>query len=633
MELKNTKIWIGEDADLSKKVQEKLFDLGYKWNGGSTSVSLYSDIKAIFIDEDRFTFTRDRVSFTNKDSREITIQELESKPTYKVGDMVQEGEIVSIRKETGSYIVYNPDRVGHSATGAQTEGFVCKPEWEHYLLYYGSPELHPIEPKRFCRFKTKAEFEEEYGSNWQEKISPCWNQMGEMDYLFGLEWDWKKTGSNSCHPDKTSGDPHWSVGVQMLTDKPLPTAIQPTFKTSAFTLHDLVSYGLDKSKGYIVAFGGKDKLLIYDPDTKGGDGVAYSTVDKAGEAITIPAEYKGHLEWRSLSNVELLYSVKDSDWWKQLDGKYIKILYRAAAGWLKEGVIYKVGKSQSYGSIIVNGYGWSCSKQHFLIVPPPSPQVATENSQIVTGAAPVSVDWDDDRWRDYPKGTIAEFPNGFQVKILEDYHSNPWLEALNWREFNISETFHSELAEGASHTLASMKIIAGKCKKKSEFTATVLDLGDPTSEVFFPIQWDTDMTIFKQEDRVVFPNGLKCIVTESGDPNPWMEVVNREDFPTLTDDFLCFKSNWYKGVIACETLIQEFIEEHKSETVKFETPNASYVWPHEIPTRLDVTWHHLEEDINPHPAQPSVESELIMFDDEINTVQPIETPPLIKWED
>lgn len=39
MDLKSTKIWIGGNPELCRKVQEKLFELGWKWNSGRTEVS------------------------------------------------------------------------------------------------------------------------------------------------------------------------------------------------------------------------------------------------------------------------------------------------------------------------------------------------------------------------------------------------------------------------------------------------------------------------------------------------------------------------------------------------------------------------------------------------------------------
>ena len=35
------------------------------------------------------------------------------------------------------------------------------------------------------RFKTKKEFEKEFGDNWQHKIKEAWNSEGDMDHLLG----------------------------------------------------------------------------------------------------------------------------------------------------------------------------------------------------------------------------------------------------------------------------------------------------------------------------------------------------------------------------------------------------------------------------------------------------------------
>jgi len=57
------------------------------------------------------------------------------------------------------------------------------------------------------RFKTKKEFEEEFGSGWRS--SNGWGWPSDMDYLFGA--------------DEKSNNQGWITSIGMLTDKPLLT--------------------------------------------------------------------------------------------------------------------------------------------------------------------------------------------------------------------------------------------------------------------------------------------------------------------------------------------------------------------------------------------------------------------------
>jgi hypothetical protein len=84
------------------------------------------------------------------------------------------------------------------------------------------------------RFKTEKEFEKEFGEDWRIKISPPWNRSGKMDYLFGLPWI-KGRGESDCYPEKTNDKYHWSIGDQMLTDKPLHNMKYSIGQTVKFT--------------------------------------------------------------------------------------------------------------------------------------------------------------------------------------------------------------------------------------------------------------------------------------------------------------------------------------------------------------------------------------------------------------
>lgn len=77
MDLKNTKIWIGNDECLNKKVQEKLFELGVAWGGSGKEVcNTHGD--SLFVDSVlHITYANSGENyFKNKSEREVTVKEL-----------------------------------------------------------------------------------------------------------------------------------------------------------------------------------------------------------------------------------------------------------------------------------------------------------------------------------------------------------------------------------------------------------------------------------------------------------------------------------------------------------------------------------------------------------------------------
>jgi len=68
----NTKIWIGDNPELNKKVQEKAFELGFCWNTGKKDLQ-YFDTKSLWFYEDKsIAFSYNRNYFeSNKSKKEI----------------------------------------------------------------------------------------------------------------------------------------------------------------------------------------------------------------------------------------------------------------------------------------------------------------------------------------------------------------------------------------------------------------------------------------------------------------------------------------------------------------------------------------------------------------------------------
>jgi len=91
MKFQNSKIWIGSDPDLCKKVQEKLFQLGYTWASGHKQIRYLNETMSIIIGSKDFVRGNvDKESFTSnfKEYQELTLEELgieEEKTEFVVG--------------------------------------------------------------------------------------------------------------------------------------------------------------------------------------------------------------------------------------------------------------------------------------------------------------------------------------------------------------------------------------------------------------------------------------------------------------------------------------------------------------------------------------------------------------------
>lgn len=78
IDLKMTKIWIGDNPKLSEEVQKKAFELGYKWYGGDTNIVKYTDASALFFNNQNgisFVFEKDFFD-SEKEYKEILASDL-----------------------------------------------------------------------------------------------------------------------------------------------------------------------------------------------------------------------------------------------------------------------------------------------------------------------------------------------------------------------------------------------------------------------------------------------------------------------------------------------------------------------------------------------------------------------------
>ena len=91
------------------------------------------------------------------------------------------------------------------------------------------------------RIKTEAEFIEEFGEDWREKIRYVW--VDEMNYLYGFEL---MSGEEHCLDD-------YFISEDMITDKPLPeeseseesVSDRPSTNKYHRTIHDINGIKMD----------------------------------------------------------------------------------------------------------------------------------------------------------------------------------------------------------------------------------------------------------------------------------------------------------------------------------------------------------------------------------------------------
>ncbi len=67
--LRNTKIWIGDNPELCGKVQEKAFKLGYTWNSGDKTVKLKNSTFLEFWEDNTFTYSNDSKEHFEKSTK------------------------------------------------------------------------------------------------------------------------------------------------------------------------------------------------------------------------------------------------------------------------------------------------------------------------------------------------------------------------------------------------------------------------------------------------------------------------------------------------------------------------------------------------------------------------------------
>jgi hypothetical protein len=84
-DLSNTKIWIGNNPELSKKVQEKAFELGWKWKSGHTQPMFLETKSLLFFEDKTISYSDyDKSGFDEKKLKEIFASDLFSKAPTQV---------------------------------------------------------------------------------------------------------------------------------------------------------------------------------------------------------------------------------------------------------------------------------------------------------------------------------------------------------------------------------------------------------------------------------------------------------------------------------------------------------------------------------------------------------------------
>lgn len=78
-DLSNTKIWIGDNPELSRAIQMRAFQLGWEWGTGGKTPQFLDSLSLYFWDDKSITFSDgDKTRFDNNDKREIFASDLRS---------------------------------------------------------------------------------------------------------------------------------------------------------------------------------------------------------------------------------------------------------------------------------------------------------------------------------------------------------------------------------------------------------------------------------------------------------------------------------------------------------------------------------------------------------------------------
>ena len=114
VDISNTKIWIGEDKELSRKVQERAFELGYNWAGCSGEQNVFEAGE-----ENSLYFKNKKISrdSTNSNGRKFFDEEKSKEITY--GDMFEKPLLQHLHKEdvVRWTEAYSPDNIKHIMCG------------------------------------------------------------------------------------------------------------------------------------------------------------------------------------------------------------------------------------------------------------------------------------------------------------------------------------------------------------------------------------------------------------------------------------------------------------------------------------------------------------------------------------
>ena len=106
-DLSNTKIWIGDNPELSKKIQKRAFELGWKWNSGDRKPLYLEGTDLEFWDDKTITYNnnKDKEYFDKDDKREIFESDLfptASTPTKETEKI----EVFKLKGLSTAYSVY-----------------------------------------------------------------------------------------------------------------------------------------------------------------------------------------------------------------------------------------------------------------------------------------------------------------------------------------------------------------------------------------------------------------------------------------------------------------------------------------------------------------------------------------------
>jgi len=262
IDLSNTKIWIGDNPELSKKVQEKAFELGWDWSSKNKTPKFLDDAKSLYFWDDKLIAYSDgnKTRFDNDSKREIFESDLF--PTESTTTISAPIDL----SNTKIWIGDNPE------LSERVQELAIKQGWD-WWSGNGKP-LNTQFPSLFFDTTHKKITSTDNKNNFDSFVD--FKEIFESD-LFGGQTIPENTSETISAPIDLSGKKIWFGDNNDLKDKVLKLAYSQGFQanrtfddsTKSFTFYN--NNGKKKIYGWLFreAYDTEPEIEIFESDLFG----------------------------------------------------------------------------------------------------------------------------------------------------------------------------------------------------------------------------------------------------------------------------------------------------------------------------------------------------------------------------